>query len=121
MAISAFGKLLRAKRMAAGLSLRQVATAVGVSHVFLGEVERGVRSSLKADHWPGLLAAVPGLTPEELERAAATSGPLKLSIAEAPPAYQDLALALARRLQRQDLKPSEMQELIALLKGGEDE
>lgn len=34
------GKELREARVAAGLSLRQVADAVGITHVRLGEIER---------------------------------------------------------------------------------
>lgn len=42
-----FGKRVREERVKAGLSLRDLAEATGVSHVTLGEIERGVHG-----RWP---------------------------------------------------------------------
>ncbi len=41
------GAKLRGQRMKAGLSLRAMAKLLGVSHVYLGEVERGDRAGHK--------------------------------------------------------------------------
>ncbi len=112
-----FGAYLREKRVAARLSLREVAHALGISHVYLGEVERGVRGPLRPEHWSALLKTIPGLSRTELERHAAASRPLQVDLADAPPAYQDLALALARRFKRRDLSEPEITRLLKLLGG----
>ncbi|HKN02074.1 MAG TPA: helix-turn-helix transcriptional regulator [Candidatus Binataceae bacterium] len=118
-----FGRYLRQKRVAAGRSLREVASALGLSHVYLGEVERGVRGPLRPEHWVALLKAVPELTREELEWQAAVSRPVEMDIADAPPHYQDLAMALARRLKNRDLTQSEISRLLKVLKArdGQDD
>lgn len=116
-----FGRLLRARRVAAGLSLRDVADKVGVSHVYLGEVERGVRKTMNAERWPALTEAIPGLTKEDLERAAMVSRPVQLHLVDAPPQYQDLAFALARRIEDKDLGKAEIRKLLSILCGGSDE
>ncbi len=115
-----FGTYLRATRIAAGCSLREVAEAVGISHVYLGEVERGVRGPLKPEHWPALLRAIPGLSRDELQRAAETSRPLQLDLAKAPGPYQSVALALARRFKRRDLSDAEVAKLLKVLKSGDE-
>ncbi|MGO9454597.1 MAG: helix-turn-helix domain-containing protein [Candidatus Binataceae bacterium] len=115
-----FGRYVRQQRVAAGRSLREVASALGISHVYLGEVERGVRGPLRPEHWSALLKAVPGLTREELERQAAASRPVEMDIADAPPRYQDLAMALARRLKNRDLTQSEISRLLKVLKPGDE-
>lgn len=75
-----FGGLVRERRASAGLSLREVARSIGVSHVLLGEVERGVRSRLAETHWDKLVAAIPGLTLSELRESAAAGAAVKLRI-----------------------------------------
>jgi PTS system nitrogen regulatory IIA component len=110
-----FGAYLRERRVAAGLSLREVARALGISHVYLGEVERGVRGPLRPEHWSALLKTVPTLSRGELGRHAAASRPLQVDLADAPPAYQELALALARRFKRRDLSGPEISRLLKLL------
>jgi transcriptional regulator with XRE-family HTH domain len=112
-----FGAYLREKRVAAGLSLRDVAQALGISHVYLGEVERGVRGPLRPERWSVLLKAIPTLMRDELERHAAASRPMRVDLADAPPSYQDLAFALARRFKRRDLSESELSRLLKLLGG----
>jgi transcriptional regulator with XRE-family HTH domain len=112
-----FGVYLRQQRVAAGLSLRDVAQRLGISHVYLGEVERGVRGPLKPEHWSALLKIIPSLSRIELERTAAASRPMRVDLADAPPVYQDLALALARRFKRRDLSEPEITRLLKLLGG----
>jgi transcriptional regulator with XRE-family HTH domain len=112
---STYGALLRTRRIAAGLSLRDVASKLGVSHVYLADVERGVRGPLKPEHEPALLAAVPGLTHDELARARAVTRPVKITLENTPPKYQDLTLAFARRIEKQDLSDSQTMMLLQLL------
>lgn len=75
---SAFGRYVRSTRVEARLSLRDVADRLGVSHVYLGEVERGVRPPLKKERWKALLAAIPGLDRSRLEKLAEVSKPIQL-------------------------------------------
>ena len=118
-----FGAYLRKKRIEAGLSLRDVSRYVGVSAVFLGEVERGVRVSIKQSRWQALEEAIPGFSGEEVQRLLAETRPMQLSLQGAPPQYQNLGLALARRLEQQDLKKAELDELMRILcgNGGESD
>jgi len=117
---SRFGSYLRQARVASGLSLRQVANALKISHVYLGEVERGVRGPLREEHWDGLLQAIPTLTRGDLERQAAASRPLEMDISDAPPRYQDLAMALARRLKNRDLTVGQIARLLKVLKADDE-
>ena len=117
---SRFGNYLRQARVASGLSLRQVASALKISHVYLGEVERGVRGPLREEHWDGLLQAIPTLTRGDLERQAAASRPLEMDISDAPPRYQDLAMALARRLKNRDLTVGQIARLLKVLKADDE-
>jgi hypothetical protein len=48
--------------MAAGVSLRSVAKEIGVSHVFLGDVERG-KYPIPPKHFAELARAIPGWSP----------------------------------------------------------
>jgi hypothetical protein len=114
-----FGTYLRRMRVASGRSLRDVASALGISHVYLGEVERGVRGPLREEHWAALIKAIPALTRAELERNAAASRPLEVDISDAPPRYQDLAMALARRLKNRDLTGAQISRLLKVLKDDE--
>lgn len=75
-----FGEYLRAKRTDAGLSLRDLAKRLGVSHVFLGEVERGVKGGIARDRWNDLIKALPGVTIEELAQHAVGDALRKLGL-----------------------------------------
>jgi transcriptional regulator with XRE-family HTH domain len=116
-----FGCYLRAKRIDARLSVRALAQQVGISHVYLGEVERGERGPLDRRHWPKLLEHVKGITLPALERAAATSRPLQLEITDRPAEYQDLAFALARRIEKQDMDAREIKKILRVLEGSSRE
>src|SRR5262249_33354680 len=96
------GAYIRAKRKSAGLTLREVATAIGVSEVFLGEVERDVRTSVKPERLLQLEQQIPGFSALEAQRQVVDARPLQLTLTDAPPQYKELGLALARRMQRQD-------------------
>jgi transcriptional regulator with XRE-family HTH domain len=119
--VNTFGSFLRAARVKAKKSAREVAEAIGVSHVFYGEVERGTRPPFKQDRWPAVVEAIPGLTLEDLEHYAARSKPVQLSIKDAPPRYQDLSLALARRINERDLTERQLDELFNVLGKDKDD
>jgi transcriptional regulator with XRE-family HTH domain len=115
-----FGAYIRRMRIQCGRSLREVAQTVNISHVYLGEVERGVRGPLRPEHWDALIKAIPGLVREELEDHARASRPLQVDLADAPPRYQDLALALARRFERRDLSKAQLDKLLRMLKANDE-
>lgn len=112
---SPFGIYLRHKRVSAGKSIREVARALGISHVYLGDVERGKRRTLPENYWPALIEAVPGITKRELEAHAAESAPIDPISLHGP--VRDIAVALARRLRSRDLTSIEIQQLLCLLNG----
>jgi transcriptional regulator with XRE-family HTH domain len=115
-----FGRYFRRARVEAGVSLRQAATKLGITHVYLGEVERGVRAPLPEKYWERALKAIPTLDREELERTKATSRPLQLSLRARHREYQDLGLMLARRIEKQDLRRDDLEELLRVLRGYEE-
>jgi transcriptional regulator with XRE-family HTH domain len=115
-----FGRYVRSKRAAAGISLRSAARALNLSAVYLGEVERGVRPPLKEAHWDALIRAVPTIEREVLERLTAKGRPIQLDLRDAPPRYQDLGLALARRIEKQNISTVDLEKLFKIL-GDENE
>lgn len=119
--MTAYGALLRQRRTEAGLSLRDVAAKLGVSHVYLADVERGTRGPLKPEHEPALLQLMRNVRADELERARAVSRPVKISVENAPSQYQELVLALAKRMEQQDLTETQLQKLMKLLSNEEKE
>lgn len=66
---NAFGAYVAWARRQGGLSLRDLAPKIGVSHVFLFLVEKG-QARLARSRWGRLCRQLPGLVPMELERAA---------------------------------------------------
>ena len=115
-----FGRYLRERRVDAEISLRSAASKIGISAVYLGEVERGVRPPLKEKHWDKLLKVVPTLSREKLERFAVDARPMQLDLRDASPHYQDLALALSRRIDQQNISDKDLAKILAIL-GDEDE
>lgn len=109
------GTYLRAKRTAAGKSLRDVAAAIGVSHVHLGEVERG-RAPLARHHWEAVAIAIPGVTMEDLAIADANTRPVKINVSKQPGA-QEVAVQLARRIESGTLDADDIHEILKILKG----
>lgn len=112
---SAFGRYLREKRLAAGLTLREVASRIGLTHVPIVSVEQGARPALARSRWEALEEAIPGFSVAEAERLMAAERPLKLSVEEAPPEYVDVSLAFARRIERRDLSSVEINGLLQIL------
>lgn len=113
-----FGEYVREKRLAAKLTLREVAAAVGISMMYLSEVERGVRGPLRQEHWGALADAIPGVTPAGLKQNETYTRGVQLDLAERPPEYQRLGVALARRFKREDLSRKELEKLLRVI--GED-
>lgn len=114
-----FGRYIRRQRAGAGVSLRSAAKALDVSAVYLGEVERGVRPPLKDVHWDMLIRVVPTIERTTLERLTAKVRPIQLDLRDSPPKYQDLALALARRIEKQNISKGDLEKLFSIL--GEDD
>jgi len=115
-----FGRYIRRVRVEAGVSLRAAARAIGVSAVYLGEVERGVRPPLKKERWDALVKIVPTLDRDTMNRLSANAKPVQLDLRDSPPEYQDLGMALARRIERQNLTEQDFERLSAIL-GSDDE
>jgi transcriptional regulator with XRE-family HTH domain len=59
--IQSFGAYVREQRLAQGLTQRQLAEMMSISHVYLGEVERGVRRPFTSERINSLFAALPGM------------------------------------------------------------
>jgi transcriptional regulator with XRE-family HTH domain len=68
METTTMGQGLRTARENAGLTLRDVAKKIGVSHVYLGEVERGRQLRVAYKKWSRLVKAIPGLTVKDLDK-----------------------------------------------------
>jgi transcriptional regulator with XRE-family HTH domain len=97
LSISPFGAYLREVRAASGKSLREVADALGISHVYLGEVERGRRRTLPKKYWESLVEVVPAFSRAELESLAGASEPLNPAAMEGR--SREVVVALARKLE----------------------
>jgi transcriptional regulator with XRE-family HTH domain len=65
--MSGFGENLRVSRDMTKQTLREVAKKVGISHVFLGEVERGVKIRVGRAKWKKLAKAL-GVTVDILDK-----------------------------------------------------
>lgn len=110
---SEVAKFIRQKRMETGLSLRALAQQLEVTHVFVSELERGVRRVPEGQVVP--LCRALNISADELKRHDVKDRPLQIPMTDAPPKYQDLGLALARRIEKRDLRPKEISELLRIL------
>jgi len=115
-----FGEYLRAKRVAAGRSLRQLADALGITHVYLGEVERGKRRTLPESYWPALVREVPGVTVADLQAAADRSARVSIDPAQHVDEVRDLAIVLARKLATNEITNDEARKVLRILQGEGD-
>lgn len=118
---AAVGKYLRDQRLLASLGLREAAARIGVSHVFLGEVERG-RKLLPRERWRDVARAIPGVTERELETIdieTTARENMQLELRNAGPQYTTLGNLLLRRARKRDLEDPQYAELLRLL-GGEE-
>lgn len=110
---SPFGAYLRDARVASGKSLREVAEALSISHVYLGEVERGRRRTLQEKYWQALADIIPKVTVPELARHAAASEPLDPATMEGR--SRDVVIALARRLEENDMPDDVAARILRIL------
>ena len=63
-----FGAYIRNARIDAGMSLRELAKRLDISHVYIGEIERGVKAALPESRWKKLVKALPAITLKDLDR-----------------------------------------------------
>ena len=91
--LAALGAFIRAQRMVAGLSLRDLAARTRLSNAYLSQVERGL-------HEPSLsvLRAIAGALDLPLESMLARAGVLERDTAGAPAADTELAILSDPRL-----------------------
>lgn len=113
MPISPFGEYLREARSASGKSLREVADALSISHVYLGEVERGRRRMLPQKYWETLAEAIPNVSVRQLSELAAVSEPLDPATMEGR--QRDVVVALARKLEQEGMSEDLAQALLKML------
>lgn|GEM_PF-2247963 len=114
-----FGTYLRDAREREGVSLRALSRMLGVSHVFLSNVERGKGSPhptlLAERHWGTLKEALPSIDLGELQRLAVLSRGVSIPLQGQAPTFQEAALAFQRRAQEGSLDESTLNELLRLL------
>lgn len=118
-----FGRYLRRHRVAAGISLRAAARKLGISAVYLSEVERGVRRSLPPKYWPELQEIIPTLTHADLDDRDQVSKPITFDVSARSPRTQRAAVALARRFSQGDLDHETLNKMLSAigLDGDEDD
>lgn len=113
-AAASFGRYMRDVRLKANVSLRDLAKALGVSHVFLSEVERGFRG-LARQHWPRLLEMLPELDPLRLEHMDKLRLPLRINVADKPAPLQDVCILFAERVEAGKLTAEQISAMRAIL------
>lgn len=95
-----FGAYLRAARLRAGFTLRDLGDLLGLSHVFVTEIETGRRRLARA-RWGDVTRAIPEVTVEELAAAALETalvdGHLTIDPRGASPEERAVLLALLVR------------------------
>lgn len=116
-----YGTLLRRRRIDAGLSLRDVAERLHVSHVYLADVERGARGPLQPEHEPKLKRIIKGLTSSDLARAREASRPVKITLETTPERWEDVTIALARRYARGNLREDQREQILRILQEDEED
>lgn len=115
-----FGEYLREKRLAAGISLRKLADDLEITHVYLGEVERGKRRTLPESYWPDLVRRVPGISEAGLRAAADISAKVTIDPADHQGEVRDLAIVLARKLATGDVSNDKARKMLRILQGEGD-
>lgn len=106
--MTGLGQYLRMKRCAAELTLRDVADALGASHVVIGEIERGLRPC-NLTRLERLAEAVPGFDVQEAQRIARGE--------QEPPElhFEPLGVSIARRLEhRPGMSRKELEEALTV-------
>ncbi len=94
-AMSKFGNSIREARTELGMSLDDLATVIGVSKVYICDVERGLRKPFTQRRIP-LVAKTLNLDPVELAKHAAIErGYVELTVVKQKPSKARLAAALS--------------------------
>lgn len=114
VSVSPFGAYLRQVRVESGKTLREVAEALSITHVYLGEVERGRRRLLPQKYWARLVKLVPSATLAGLREAAAASEPIDPASMEG--ARREVVVALARKLEANTLSDDLAIKLLRVLR-----
>lgn len=115
-----FGQYLRRMRSKANVSLRSAAKSLDISAVYLGEVERGVRPPMKEKHWDKLIKIIEDIDLETLRRLSANTKPLQLDLRDSSPNYQNLGLALARRIEKENIPSKDFDKIFRLLNSSDE-
>lgn len=109
------GDLLRSIRMKADISLRRMASDLGISPAFLSAVENGKKKM--PDSWLSLIPETYSLSADEIEEfkdvAYESFDTVAVNIANASETNKKLAIRFARRFEDIDEKTSE--ELLSIL------
>lgn len=113
MSSTPFGDYLRQKRVEARKSLREVADHLGVSHVYLSQIERGKTTPLTEDKWQKLIEILPEVTMEDLDDLSIESRPVHLNLASLSKERREVGLLLARKLEV--LPEHELEEILKIL------
>jgi transcriptional regulator with XRE-family HTH domain len=113
--VAVFGDYILACRKSSGKSQREVASSLGISHVYLGMVERGERRTLPQKHWDALINAVPETTLEGLQDAADRGSVVIFDMGSIPEAYHPIVRSFYRRVRAQDISPEGVEALMAVL------
>lgn len=120
-----FGQYIRDERTRQRLSLRRLADALGVSHVFLGAVERGKgrpRKLLAEEHWDRLVELVPTITRRKLRYLMELSRVRidDYAVQNLPLNGQKAAAAFARKINDGTLSDAEISGLLRVLSDAKD-
>jgi transcriptional regulator with XRE-family HTH domain len=112
------GQYIRKQRLASGLSLRELADQLGVSHVFVGGIERGTKSvpdtmvDRLAEHVEGIKVAT-------LRKYMSDAFPVRFEISKAGAVERSLAAAFAQKAER-GFSEEELKALRSILLGGDN-
>jgi hypothetical protein len=112
---NAFGTYLRAKRVDAGVTLSELATRLGISHVHLSKVERGLSNPLDQKYWSVIVGAIPGTDIDELKDRCRVSRPVDIDVVHASTEYQNLTLVLARKIEAGALSKEKITKITNIL------
>ena len=88
--MTTLGRFIRDKRVAADLTLREVASAVGISAVRLGEIERDKRFPSASERL-ALIECIPGLCADD-------SGEVRIALEDQPKRHVTLAERVAKSI-----------------------
>ncbi len=115
-----FGNYIRTMRLENEMSIRSLARHLGLSHVYLGRVERGDTTPLTEEHWPKLLEVLPGVTEQDLIAKSEISRPITLDVSdEDMKSYQNLVPVLARKIQDHSLSDEKAERILKILSGND--